>query len=77
MRLLKLIAICSFVLTTLHLPAQTARHIYVSPAGNDKNPGTEAAPLRSIQSAIRLSFAIESDSTEIILRDGIYQLEST
>lgn len=77
MRLLKLIAVCSLVLTTLHLPAQTARHIYVSPAGNDRNPGTEAAPLRSIQSAIRLSFAIESDSTEIILRDGIYQLEST
>ncbi len=53
---------------------------YVSPTGNDRNPGTETAPFQSIaraQTAVRpLTASMTSDIT-VILRGGVYQLADT
>jgi len=53
---------------------------YVSPTGNDENPGTETAPFQSItraQTAVRaLASTMTSDIT-VVLRGGLYQLADT
>ncbi|MDA0990724.1 MAG: right-handed parallel beta-helix repeat-containing protein, partial [Verrucomicrobia bacterium] len=43
--------------------------IYVSPTGDDLNPGSEALPKRTLASAFA---AVEDPGTHVILRDGIY-----
>ena len=47
-----------------------ANTLYVSPSGNDGNPGTIAAPLATPQRALALATAGDS----IVLRDGTYTL---
>ena len=71
------IAVCVF-----SLPAAGAQ-IWVSPTGNDSNPGTAARPLASIARAQekarelqRSGSTNETEPVEIILRSGVYQLSS-
>lgn len=48
--------------------------IYVSPRGNDQNPGTAAKPVQSIQHALELSR--HARDHRIILRGGTYRLSA-
>ncbi len=59
----------------------SAADIYVSPTGNDKNPGTAEQPLATLQAAIRKARELRrvndpsvKDGIHIILRDGNYQV---
>ena len=54
------------------LQAQTA--FFVSPAGNDKNKGTEKAPFKSIEKAQNKARELTGDVT-IYLREGIYRIK--
>ncbi len=51
------------------LPEPTLRTLYVSPSGNDGNPGTSAAPLRTIQHAANLS----RSGDLILIQQGVYR----
>ena len=57
--------------------------IWVSPKGNDTNPGTEAQPMQSIQQALLKARELRSgndssaqDGIQIILKAGEYQLQA-
>ena len=53
---------------------------HVSPAGNDKNPGTEQKPFKTIQRArdeVRKINQKMSGDIEVVLRGGTYQLGET
>ncbi len=69
-------------ISTISMPffAHASVTFYVSPTGDDGNPGTEAAPFRSIeraQTAVRpLTDTMTSDIT-VVLRGGLYQLADT
>ena len=55
-----------------------ARTIYVSPLGNDHNPGTLAKPVASFARAQLLARSIsKSESAEVIFAKGIYYLPQT
>lgn len=56
---------------------QSVERIYVAPTGKDSNSGSITAPLRTVAAAIRLSEKSTAGETEIILRNGIYQIDST
>lgn len=43
--------------TTSAAAAASSRHLYVSPEGSDSNPGTQSAPIRSLQKATELATA--------------------
>ena len=45
------------------------KRFYVDPSGNDNNPGTSAAPFKTIQKAIDSCGIARS---EIMIRDGVY-----
>jgi hypothetical protein len=62
------------------LLAHASVSFYVSPTGNDGNPGTVTAPFRSIeraQTAVRLITDTMSGDITIVLREGLYQLADT
>ncbi len=68
----KMLRIFSIVLSLSAVSfAQT--DIYVSPTGNDTNPGTMAEPLQSIATAISKA----APGTTIYLLAGVYELSST
>lgn len=53
---------------------------YVSPAGNDSNPGTQAAPFRTIQKArdtVRTAKGSMTGDIVVYLRGGTYDLSGT
>ena len=59
-----------------------AKDIWVSPNGNDNNPGTQSEPLRSIRTAFRqardlrrLNDPSVKEGISIILRGGFYRLD--
>jgi len=49
-------------------PSEATAEIYVSPTGSDDSPGTQAAPLRSVERAAKLA----RPGTEVLVGDGIY-----
>jgi hypothetical protein len=54
--------------------------LYVSPVGNDNNPGTEAAPLKTLHKArdvVRLLTPDMTGDITVMLRGGAYELSST
>ncbi len=62
-------------------PSARAAEIWVSPDGNDNNPGTQANPLASVTGAQqkirdwrRLSELATNEASRIVMRGGIYQL---
>ncbi len=65
-------------ITALYVPEATAAEIHVSPAGTDKNPGTLAAPLRTLAAArdAARKFA-GKESVVVHVADGVYYLPET
>ena len=59
--------------------AAEARTIYLnSVSGNDANPGTRSAPLRTLAAAAaRVNAASETGATTVILDEGIYAVGET
>ncbi|MBQ3716474.1 MAG: carbohydrate-binding protein [Fibrobacter sp.] len=60
--------------------AQEQATFYVAPTGNDANPGTEAAPFKTItkaQKAVREINGTMTGDIVVYLREGTYQLNST
>ena len=73
-----------FVYILLFALTGNAADIYVSPRGNDRNPGTKEQPLATLQAAIRkardlrrLNDASVKDGIHIILRGGNYPVLET
>ena len=57
------------ILMLLVFSAASAAEIFVSPQGSDRNPGTEKAPLKSIQKAVNR--AVAGDTVKLL--PGIYR----
>lgn len=55
---------------------QTTHRIYVSPSGDNRNPGTKEAPVATIHRAQQMWRQLEG-SVQVILRGGTYHLDST
>jgi hypothetical protein len=73
-----LVGWCFFILSA------RAAELWVSPTGNDRNPGTEARPFASIFRALQKGGEVRKSATvaqvepvQIILRGGIYSLKTT
>ena len=59
--------------------AATAAAVYVSPSGNDANPGTASAPVRTLQRAQALVRGLNPDMTADVtvdLENGFYRMTS-
>lgn len=73
-------SLCVLVMLTMTLKAQ---EIWVSPAGNDFNPGTREQPLASITAALHrvggqnIKNGATNEALRIILKDGIFPLTET
>jgi len=67
-----------FLLISLHLTSSGQIKMYVSPKGNDSNPGTLNKPFKTIQKAQtevkKMSDKMEND-IHVFLREGTYRLE--
>jgi hypothetical protein len=50
----------------------SATEYYVSPSGDDANPGTAALPFRTIQKAVGLSSTVFRPGDTVVVRGGIY-----
>jgi len=58
--------------------ACTSGHkVYVSPMGNDQNNGSENQPLATLQHAVDIAMATNTDQVIIYLRQGFYSLDET
>ena len=73
----------NLILSGLFLLPATAAEFWVAPDGNDANPGTQAQPFMSIATAQRqarelrrLGKVATNESVRIVLRGGVYQLDS-
>ena len=51
--------------------------IYVSPKGNDNNPGTLVKPFKTLQAAIENAIRITDKDVSIEMRSGTYSLDKT
>jgi len=79
MRKLLALLSCVLLLILLSLPVAAAE-IYVSPAGDDGNPGTKAAPLKTFAGAQRAVRRIKGDATgpiTVVFAGGKYYLPQT
>ena len=75
-----LLCLCGGLFAQKCIAAAVQSTFYVSPAGNDKNPGTQAAPFKTIQRArdeVRKVNGKMSGDIEVILGGGTYQLDET
>lgn len=64
----------ALIFQTLGLSAQ--RTFYVSPDGNDANPGTETQPVYSLNAALkRTEISSAGDSIKVIVAPGEYQMK--
>ncbi len=71
--------VCILILSGWFLSPAAAAEFWVSPSGNDGNPGTQAQPFASVATALRearklrrLGKAAANEPLHIILRDGVY-----
>jgi len=63
------------LLATIQLSTVLGQNIFISPEGNDKNPGTKTSPIKSInkvQELVRLKAG--KQEVQVIFADGIYYL---
>ena len=74
-----LLLICSFFLPTIIFG--TTIKIFVSPNGNDSNPGSRQAPLATLNAAVvmanHLRLNKESNIIEILLEEGVFEILET
>jgi hypothetical protein len=78
-RVFNIAALIAFCLFSLQAQAQIMASYYVSPAGNDNNPGTEAQPFKTIVKArnvIRARAGAWTGDIYVWLRGGTYRLSS-
>lgn len=69
---------CTLLCHVLFLSINATSTIFVSPLGNDKNKGTQTAPVRTFSGAQELVRSLPADATvEVIFLDGVYYLPST
>jgi Right handed beta helix region len=64
------------IVATAHA-ASIPGNVFVSPAGNDSNPGTQSAPVKTVQRAQQLVRALNdnmSADVTVVLADGFYRL---
>ena len=79
-RMFGFVAFATFCLVGSLGFAQEQATFYVAPTGNDANPGTEAAPFKTItkaQKAVREINGSMTGDIVVYLREGTYQLNST
>src|SRR5436309_10369752 len=53
--------------------------VYVAPGGSDGNPGTQSAPVKTLQKAQQLVRALNNNQTSdvtVVLEDGFYRLST-
>jgi hypothetical protein len=65
-----------FLILVLTPSCQTGMSFYVSPNGNDHNPGTIDQPLRSLQKALEMSRLNKDGKVTVYLREGTYYLDN-
>ena len=78
-RMFGFVAFATFCLVGSLGFAQEQATFYVAPTGNDANPGTEAAPFKTItkaQKAVREINGTMTGDIVVYLREGTYQLNS-
>ena len=67
-----------FILSCLTV---SARDIYVSPKGNDANPGTKEKPLKTFAEAGKKALQFLTDSPNsnaiVLMADGVYPVTET
>ncbi|MCM2373448.1 PDZ domain-containing protein [Aporhodopirellula aestuarii] len=72
------IFVAPFVLICVSLGVVSAADIYVSPAGSDNNPGTQVAPVVSLEKAKSLAQPLAGkESVTVHVADGVYYLPTT
>ena len=79
-RMFGFVAFATFCLVGSLGFAQEQATFYVAPTGSDSNPGTEAAPFKTItkaQKAVREINGTMTGDIVVYLREGTYQLNST
>ena len=79
-RMFGFVAFATFCLVGSLGFAQEQATFYVAPSGSDANPGTEAAPFKTItkaQKAVREINGTMTGDIVVYLREGTYQLNST
>ena len=79
-RMFGFVAFATFCLVGSLGFAQEQATFYVAPSGSDSNPGTEAAPFKTItkaQKAVREINGTMTGDIVVYLREGTYQLNST
>ncbi len=77
MRQLKSILILFTLIFTLFMQACSQEAIiYVSPKGNDNNPGTKDRPVATLQNAVELLQNNRGKNITVQLREGAYDLDS-
>lgn len=70
--------VASLSIAALYTPLVRAVEIYVSPAGADKNPGTQAAPFRSLAVARNAARKFAGKESVVVhVADGVYYLPET
>ena len=76
-----IVYMCTLIAWSPDAPGQQVRTLVVSPFGSDQQPGTQAAPLRSLQMAqnrVRAWIAAGlTEDVEVVLRAGVYELNAT
>src|SRR5260370_18206386 len=73
-----LCCVLAFALPGIAAPGSQGRAIYVSPGGDDKNPGTKNQPIRTLEHARDLVRAINqkmSGDITVYLNGGVYRLD--
>ncbi|MDX1284164.1 MAG: DUF1565 domain-containing protein [Draconibacterium sp.] len=65
----------TIILNLILLATAIAEDLYVSPNGNDNNPGTKEKPLFTIEKAIKEVAKQSTDDCIIWLADGTYHIE--
>lgn len=69
------IALFFFLCLSINTTAQ--RNIFVSPSGNDQNPGSLKHPLRTLEAAIHKASGETGEKVNVWLRGGTYYLQKT
>jgi hypothetical protein len=74
MMLFKKIITVASIFLAMNTPA-AGQILYVSPMGNDANPGTVQSPLKTPHAALSIAVRSAQIKAEIILREGTYYLD--
>ena len=72
----RLMVVAAAAMVALFANAKTVT-VYMAPDGNDANDGSAAKPVRNLSKAVELMrLDKEADSRRIVVRDGVYSIET-